>query len=54
MAQQHRIQPWPTVVHVSRQVFYEGRLSPLRLTPNLDDQVSVCMAPGDRVAQLYT
>jgi hypothetical protein len=29
-----------------------GLLAP-RLTPNLEDQVSVFMTPGERVAQLY-
>jgi hypothetical protein len=33
--------------------FYGVRLLFPRLTPNLEDQVSVFMTPEDRVAQLY-
>jgi hypothetical protein len=33
--------------------FYRAGLLVLRPTPNLEDQVSVFMAPGDSVAQLY-
>jgi hypothetical protein len=34
-------------------VFYGVGLLAPRPTPNLEDQVSVFMTPGDRVAQLY-
>jgi hypothetical protein len=34
-------------------VFYGVVLLAPRPTPNLEDQVSVFMTPGDRVAQLY-
>jgi hypothetical protein len=34
-------------------IFYRARSSALRLTSNLEDQVSVFMCPSDRVAQLY-
>jgi hypothetical protein len=33
--------------------FYRAGLLAQRPTPNLEDQVSVFMTPGDRVAQLY-
>jgi hypothetical protein len=33
--------------------FYRAGLLVQRPTPNLEDQVSVCVTPGDRVAQLY-
>ena len=55
MTQQPSIGPWPSVLHVSRHVmFYGDRLSGPRPTPNLEDQVSVFMKPGDMMAQLYT
>jgi hypothetical protein len=34
--------------------FYRARLSTLYQTPNLEDQISVCMCLSGRVAQLYT
>jgi hypothetical protein len=34
-------------------VTYRERLSVLRQTPNLEDQVSVFITPGDRVIELY-
>jgi hypothetical protein len=33
--------------------FYRARLSALRPTPNMEDQVSVFMSSSDRLAQLY-
>jgi hypothetical protein len=33
--------------------FLQGRIVSQRPTPNLEDQASVFMTPGDRVAQLY-
>jgi hypothetical protein len=33
--------------------FYRAGLLVQRPTPNLEDQVSVFMTPGDRVTQLY-
>jgi hypothetical protein len=33
--------------------FYGAGLLVQRPTPNLEDQISVFMTPGDRVAQLY-
>jgi hypothetical protein len=33
--------------------FLQGWIVSQRPTPNLEDQVSVFMTPGDRVAQLY-
>jgi hypothetical protein len=40
---------WGTVT----AVFYGVGLLALRPTPNLEDQFSIFMSPGDRVAQLY-
>jgi hypothetical protein len=38
----------------SQQIsFYSVRLSASRPTPNLEDQVSVFISPGDRVVQQY-
>jgi hypothetical protein len=34
-------------------IFYTTRLSALRLTPNVEDQVPVFMSPSNRVTQLY-
>jgi hypothetical protein len=34
-------------------VLYSDRLSVFRPAPNLEDQVSVFITPGDRVTQLY-
>jgi hypothetical protein len=33
--------------------FYTARSSALRPTPNLENQVFVCMSPSERVVQLY-
>lgn len=55
MAQQPNIGPWPLILQASRHVMLCGeKLSAPRLTPKLEDQVSVLMPPPrDRVAQLY-
>jgi hypothetical protein len=37
----------------NNKIFYGARLLVQRPTPNLEDQASVFMTPGDRVAQLY-
>jgi hypothetical protein len=43
-----------SLFRISQQsCFYGARLSALRPTPNLEDQVSVFMSPNDRVAQLH-
>jgi hypothetical protein len=46
--------PWPPLLRFRNSSFFKGvgLLAP-RPTPNLEDQVSVVMTPGDRVAQLY-
>jgi hypothetical protein len=48
------IGPWPPLLRFQNSSFFYGvgLLAP-RPTPNLEDQVSVFMTPGDRVAQLY-
>jgi hypothetical protein len=48
------IGPWPPLLRFRDSSFFYGvgLLAP-RPTPNLEDQVSVFMTPGDRVAQLY-
>jgi hypothetical protein len=37
----------------NNNLFYRAGLLVQRPTPNLEDQASVFMIPGDRVAQLY-
>jgi hypothetical protein len=49
-----QIGPWPTLlVFRNNNPFTGTGLLVQRPTPNLEDQVSVFMTPGDRVAQLY-
>jgi hypothetical protein len=48
------IGPWPPLfLRFRNSSFYGVGLLAPRPTPNLEDQVSVFMTPGDRVAQLY-
>ena len=51
VAQQPNIGHRPSVLHVSRYVMFygEGLMAP-RPTPNLEDQVSLFVTPGQRVA----
>jgi hypothetical protein len=46
-------QPCKWALASSRTSFYRVRLSASRQTPNLEDQASVFISPGYRVAQLY-
>lgn len=53
MSSQPDLGTWPPV-QVSRHVmFYEDGLSANRPTPNIEDQASVFMNPGKKVAQLF-
>jgi hypothetical protein len=50
MTQQPNIGPCSSVLHVPRYVtFYGERLIAPRPTPNLEDQASVFVTPGQRV-----
>jgi hypothetical protein len=49
-----QIGPWPLFLGFrNNNLFYGAGLLVQRPTPNLEDQASVFMTPGDRVAQLY-
>jgi hypothetical protein len=45
--------PWPSLLWFRKYAFYRAVLLVRRPTPILEDQASVFMTPGDRVAQLY-
>jgi hypothetical protein len=46
--------PWPPLLGFrNNNLFYRAGLLVQLPTPNLEDQTSVFMTPGDRVAQLY-
>jgi hypothetical protein len=47
------IHPVFTSLDFATAFFYRSRWSALHPIPNLEDQVSIFMSPGDRVAQLY-
>jgi hypothetical protein len=58
VAPQPKYEPWPLLgffsLEDSQQIsFYSVRLSASRPAPNLDDQASIFIPLGDRVAQLY-
>jgi hypothetical protein len=44
---------WFSHFWISWQIFYRAKLSTLRPTSNLEDQVSVFLSPNDTVAQLH-
>jgi hypothetical protein len=49
-----KIGPWPPLLGFhNNNFFYRSGLLVQRPTPNLEDQSSVFMTPGDRVARLY-
>jgi hypothetical protein len=46
--------PWPPLLEFrNNNLFYGAGLLVQRPTPNLEDQASVFVTPGDRVTQLY-
>jgi hypothetical protein len=47
-------EPWPLPEDSQQISFYRVRLSASRANPNQENQVSVFIPPGDRVAQLYS
>jgi len=52
--QRHNIGPRPSSLQVSRHVMsYGERLSVIRPTPNLEEQISVFISPENRVAQIH-
>jgi hypothetical protein len=49
-----QVGPWPPLLGFrNNNLFYVAELLVQGPTPNLEDQVSVFITPGDRVAQLY-